>query len=543
MNTEIQNVAANVSPRPTAFAVPPSGGPPQSEPLQLGVPPLGGLPNSALRVPRSEFDDPQASMFLPYQQKWIDDESPLKIVEKSRQIGFTYADACDSVFKAADSVNGNDVWISSRDENTALVYLEHCKRWAKALNFLAHDLGARFIDSSKDIKAYVLKFSSGFSIYSLSSCPDALVGKTGHIKLDEFAIHRDQRQLFAIAKPCTTWGGQLAIISTHRGVNTTFNEIIRSIKEQGNPMGFSHHRVTIHDAVSQGLVDRINKIAGRNQLPSQFIQRLRSECLDEEQWQQEYCCQPSDENSAFITWEMITACETPNCLRPFNYLTNLTHLTHSESHALTDSRSFFVGVDVARKHHLTVIDVGEKIGDTLWDRLRIELHDKKFSEIEEELHRILRLPSVKRCCIDATGIGMQLAERAKERFRSKVEPITFTTAMKEELAFALRRAFEDRRLRIDPNPKLRADLRAIKKVVTSAGNIRFLADEEVGRGVPAEPCSHCDRFWAKALRQHAADTKRSKCGAMVVYDHWDSGWSGGYTGTAGIISGLSRFCQ
>src|SRR5207249_11371165 len=77
----------------------------------------------------------------------------------------------------------------------------------------------------------------------------------------------------------------------------------------GQSHGLEHHRVSIYDAVDQGLVDRINKISGRRDLPAQFIHRLRSECLDEEQWQQEYCCQPSDENSAFITWEMITSCE------------------------------------------------------------------------------------------------------------------------------------------------------------------------------------------------------------------------------------------
>ena len=167
---------------------------------------------------------------------------------------------------------------------------------------------------------------------------------------------------------------------------------------------------------------------------------------------------------------------------------------------------FYVGVDVARKHDLTVIDVGEKIGDTIWDRMRIELHDKKFSEIEEELFRILRFPSVRRCCIDATGIGMQLAERAKDHFRWKVEPVTFTALVKEDLAFALRMAFEDRKLRIDPDPALRADLRGIKKVTTSAGNIRFEADNDD---------SHCDRFWAKALRQHASKSKGPRVGAIV----------------------------
>ena len=37
--------------------------------------------------------------FLPYQQRWIDDESPLKLYEKSRRIGITYATAFRCVLK------------------------------------------------------------------------------------------------------------------------------------------------------------------------------------------------------------------------------------------------------------------------------------------------------------------------------------------------------------------------------------------------------------------------------------------------------------
>src|SRR5436190_13133357 len=33
--------------------------------------------------------------FLPYQIQWLDDESPLRIMEKSRQVGVSYADAYD----------------------------------------------------------------------------------------------------------------------------------------------------------------------------------------------------------------------------------------------------------------------------------------------------------------------------------------------------------------------------------------------------------------------------------------------------------------
>jgi len=168
----------------------------------------------------------------------------------------------------------------------------------------------------------------------------------------------------------------------------------------------------------------------------------------------------------------------------------------------------YVGVDLGRKHHLTVIDVGEKIGDVIWDRLRIELLDKRFAEIKDALYPILQLPNLRRCCIDATGMGMQLAEETKQQFGWKIEPITFNATIKETMAFELRRAFEDRVLRIDTDAKLHADLRGIKKEITSAGNIRFVGDTDD---------SHCDRFWAKALRQHAA-RQTPGCGAIVVDD-------------------------
>jgi phage FluMu gp28-like protein len=54
---------------------------------------------------------------------------------------------------------------------------------------------------------------------------------------------------------------------------------------------------------------------------------------------------------------------------------------------------------------------------------------------------------------------------------------------------------EDRRLRLVCDEKLSADLRGIKKEVTLSNNLRFA--RESGD-------SHCDRFWAKALRQQAA---------------------------------------
>jgi phage FluMu gp28-like protein len=438
--------------------------------------------------------------FLPYQNKWLTDTASLKIMQKSRQVGISYTDAYDSVRKVCQRGARLDVWISSRDEAQAKLYVEDCKKWAAILQAAARDLGQIVIDRAAQASAYVLKFGSGLCIYSLSSNPNALAGKRGHVKLDEFALHHDQHLLYRVAKPVTTWGGSLSIISTHRGANSVFNRLIRDIIESGNPMGWSLHSVPLQAAVEQGLVERINQKTGRNESPADFLGRLRAECIDDEQWLQEYCCVPADESAAFLSYDMIVACEdsTLRLLTPDELIRGMSDsagLNSSRAQSGKSGEHLVMGVDVARKKDLCVLDVGEKIGDVVWDRVRLELQSKTFSEIESELYRLLRLPQLKRACIDATGLGLQLAERAEERFGWKVEPITFTAQVKEELAFGLRTDLEDRKVRIVQDEHLRADLRGIKKEVTSSGNFRFVGESGD---------SHCDRFWAKALRQQAA---------------------------------------
>ena len=109
---------------------------------------------------------------------------------------------------------------------------------------------------------------------------------------------------------------------------------------------------------------------------------------------------------------------------------------------------------------------------------------------------------MRRCCIDATGLGMQLAERAQDKFgKYRVEGIAFTGPVKEELAYPLKAAFEDGNIRIPMDKFIRADLRGIKKVITASGNVRFAAD----RGTNG----HSDRFWSLALALHAGKDANS----------------------------------
>jgi phage FluMu gp28-like protein len=101
-----------------------------------------------------------------------------------------------------------------------------------------------------------------------------------------------------------------------------------------------------------------------------------------------------------------------------------------------------------------------------------------------------------RICIDATGLGIGWSDDAQDRFGThRVEAVTFTGPVKEALAYPLRGAMEDRAVRIPDDAIIRADLRKVQKVVTAAGNIRFVAE--------STPDGHADRFWALALALHA----------------------------------------
>jgi phage FluMu gp28-like protein len=64
------------------------------------------------------------SYFLPYQSAWINDPARLRICQKSRQIGMSYADSYDSVLRAAVHP-GRDVWVMSRDETQAKQYIRY----------------------------------------------------------------------------------------------------------------------------------------------------------------------------------------------------------------------------------------------------------------------------------------------------------------------------------------------------------------------------------------------------------------------------------
>ena len=69
----------------------------------------------------------------------------------------------------------------------------------------------------------------------------------------------------------------------------------------------------------------------------------------------------------------------------------------------------------------------------------IRMKNETFDAQEAALYAWLARPEVRRCGIDQTGIGRQFAERAASKWgKYRVEGVTFTGPVKEELAYPVR---------------------------------------------------------------------------------------------------------
>jgi len=207
--------------------------------------------------------------------------------------------------------------------------------------------------------------------------------------------------------------------------------------------------------------------------------------MTQEAIEEEFHCNPrSDKSRHLLPYDLINTCEEDNVL--YDILENIIG-------------GLFIGVDIGRRHDLTVIWILEKIGNVFYSRMVIELFDTKFRTQYSILSGYLQHPKFRRCCIDATGLGMQLAEDAAEDYgKTRVEEITFTQPVKEKLASNMKTNFEDRTVVIPRDRTIREDLYSVRAVTTVAGKVRYVASRTDD--------GHADRFFALALALEAGDT-------------------------------------
>jgi phage FluMu gp28-like protein len=458
----------------------------------VSVPPAAADAHLAPAPAKPNPPGASGGYFIPYQARWIADATPMKLAEKSRRVGFTYASSYRMLQKCLRKPRGFTQWVSSRDLLTAKELItDYIAKWAGAANIVAKGLegeNAQVIDQERGITAFIAEFETGNRIVSLSSTPEAFAGKGGDVFLDEADLHKDAGSLIDMAMPCTTWGGQLEVVSAYKvdgSPSSPFARLVTDAKA-ANPMGWSFHRVTVDDAIADGFVEKLNAVTGQSLTRDGFRTDLRARCRTEAAWLSQYLCQPQDDGGALLPYSLIAGCEVPEL-----------NIALGGPLPDTDCGPLYLGGDIGRVHDLTVFWLLERLGDVFRTRWLCELRNVQFREQLAALQTVLRHPRLIRCCLDATGIGAMLAEEAQINYgQYKVEAIKFTNPVKLELGMPLLAAFQDRQVRIPSLPQIREDLHKIRKTATAAGNVRLEAD--------SDDAGHADRFWALALALHAA---------------------------------------
>lgn len=206
-------------------------------------------------------------ILLGYQQRVWADESPVIVVEKSRRIGMTWALAGKAVELAA--TGKMDTWYVSYSEDAGKEFIRDAARWAVAYQ-VAHQstqLLERFEDGkdSESILVNSVQFANGRRIVALPCRPRSFRGKQGCAILDEAAFLPDFDEFLKAIMAFRMWGGRCYVLSTHDGEANPFNGLVRDIK--AGKRDYSHHKVTLDDALRDGLYRRICSTQGRPWTP------------------------------------------------------------------------------------------------------------------------------------------------------------------------------------------------------------------------------------------------------------------------------------
>lgn len=413
---------------------------------------------------------PAVPIYL-YQKRWVRDKSRFKIGMFARQTGKTFSttlEIVDSCFEA-ESQGSRERWvILSRGERQAKEAMdEGIKRHAKAYGLACESLEYDYEAGESNYKALEVSLPNGSRITALPANPDTARGFSANVFLDEFAFHKDSREIWKALFPVISKPGlKLRITSTPNGKGNKFYELMTADDDV-----WSRHSVDIHQAIADGL--------------PRDAEELRQALKDEDAWQQEFLLQWMDQASAWLSYDLIMACESSDAGQPEGY---------EKSGGIC-----YIGNDIARRKHLWIAWVLEQVGDVLVTREVSELRGASFKEQDAELDRLMAFYRVGRLAMDQTGIGEKPVEDAKDRYGEyRTEGVLFNGSSKQVLATIGKQGFEDRRVRIPMgNQPIRDDLHSLKKLTTAMNNVRFDVDG-------SETDGHADRAWALFLAMYAA---------------------------------------
>jgi phage FluMu gp28-like protein len=374
-------------------------------------------------------------------------------------------------------------------------------------------------------------------VHVLAANPRTARGFSGDLILDEFAFQENSVAIWDAAEPILS-SNQDYVCRVGSTANGRYNMFYRMVAGalacagDDNPAGISMSQqgfpvsiVRRSDAWRMGV--KVYDSVTREPITPE---EARAKALDKASYDQNYECVFNDENMILLTWDLISRAEYAS--RPGDPAECFICEGQWGREAIEFLRGckgpLVLGMDVGRTRDLSTVVVGEQVGQVAMTRGMLRMANKRLPAQVEELRPILTLPTFGRGSIDATGIGLGVAEWAQEIAGTyRIEALNFASKEKrtvrgmeqedsalvtELMALDGLDRFESGRVRIPCEQALRDALRKPERVQTAGG---------VKIAVERDEAGHADEFWA----------------LMLMFRAMKTGGAGAIASTAGIRMG------
>ena len=374
---------------------------------------------------------------LPYQKKVILDNSKVKILNFSRQIGKSWTAAYLATQKCLMKQNGLVIYLST-GQRAADESLKTCKKFGDAIKVLSD--GKITYDST----ASCITYSNGSRIMTLPGKPESCRGWTVDLLVcDEMAFWQQPDECWQAIVPALLnkiAGGdkEIIICSTPLGKNSLFFDLCQRAKVEND---WKYFEVSIHDAIKDGLnVD---------------LEQLHKLIPDPIQFSIEFECSFADSSNDFLS---------PSLLQFYNDDVKF--------------EDFFIGVDWARSGDGTAITV---LGRTKESKIYLldlcTLHNVEYEKQINFVKEIFKKYNPKAMYGDAGGLGSPIMEELSTKVSARIKPFNFTSTNKTDAYEYLRKQVFDRNIffKEDFRTQIVSDLSLIQQIISENGKVSYVS--------------------------------------------------------------------
>lgn len=456
------------------------------------------LPPSVKQIP-ANLNPIAEGVLMKHQREWAAITADLKVAEKGRRTGITFAEALIDTLIAArrKSAGGNNIYYIGDTKEKGLEFIGYCAHFAKVIA-RAQGMGISSIEefifedqkddgTTQQIAAYRIRFASGFSIVALSSNPANIRGLQGIVVIDEAAYHRNVQALLDAVTALLIWGGKIRVISTHNGRKNAFNQLIQDILKGVYGKDAVVYRATFDHAVINGLYERVCMMTGQEATAEgkqAWYQKIRNLYGPRKAaMREELDAIPRDGGGASIpgVWidramrevrPVLRLSLPDDFVRQSNEAREMFASTWIKTHLVPAMKLLqpvlqtVVGMDYARHRNFSVItplQVTQHLRRTV--PFVLELQNVPTRQQEQILWALIDAIGTRfrGAAIDATGPGQTIAEYTADQFgHEMIHQVVLSLAWYGEFMPKLIQRFEDDDYDLPRDDNLESDLRSVE---------------------------------------------------------------------------------